>query len=106
MSSRYSAAEDEYIRENYTANTYFEIGLAINRDPRSVRERALNLGLKKNERRNWSSDECLLFLAHMTLPDSQLATMLGRKKESVAAKRVWFRRRIKVVNDELRAEHL
>jgi hypothetical protein len=102
MGKRYSKAEDDYIHLNYQRHTYFDIGLAINRDPRSVRERALLMGLKKFNRKNWSSDECITLLANSMLSNRELATMLGRNRRSVAAKRAWLINQIDVLNDTMR----
>lgn len=94
MGKRYSESEDKFIRLNYLSSTYFEIGLAIDRDPRSVRERALLIGLRKTNRREWTPDECLTFLINIMLPDRELAQLLGRNRRSVSAKRAWFRSKI------------
>jgi len=94
MGKRYSELDNQFIRLNYRSRTYFEIGLLIDRDPRSVRERARLMGLRKINRREWTHDECLTFLTNITLADRELASMLGRNKQSVSAKRAWFRRKI------------
>jgi|TARA_R110000744_G_scaffold158863_1_gene274911 hypothetical protein len=94
MGKRYSELDNQFIRLNYQALTYFEIGLLIDRDPRSVRERARLMGLRKINRREWTRDECFTFLTNITLADRELASMLGRNKQSVSAKRAWFRRKI------------
>jgi len=94
MGKRYSELDNQFIRLNYQALTYFEIGLLIDRDPRSVRERARLMGLRKINRREWTHDECLTFLTNITLADRELASMLGRNRQSVSAKRAWFRRKI------------
>ena len=94
MGKRYSELDNQFIRLNYRSRTYFEIGLLIDRDPRSVRERARLMGLRKINRREWTRDECLTFLTNITLADRELASMLGRNKQSVSAKRAWFRRKI------------
>ena len=94
MGKRYSELDNQFIRLNYQALTYFEIGLLIDRDPRSVRERARLMGLRKINRREWTRDELLTFLTNITLADRELASMLGRNKQSVSAKRAWFRRKI------------
>lgn len=94
MGKRYSELDDQFIRLNYRSSTYFEIGLLIDRDPRSVRERALLIGLRKTNRREWTRDECLTFLTNITLADRELASMLDRNRQSVSAKRAWFRRKV------------
>ena len=101
MGKRYSQSEDDYIQTNYKRHTYVEIGIAINRDPRSVRERALLMGLKKINRRDWTSDECMKFLANMVMSDNELAQMLGRNRRSVSAKRAWFRNKIQLANEAI-----
>tara|TARA_R110002096_G_scaffold435526_1_gene661195 strand:+ start:2011 stop:2325 length:315 start_codon:yes stop_codon:yes gene_type:complete len=103
MGKRYSQTEDDYIQNNYKRHTYFEISIVINRDPRSVRERALSLGLKKANRKDWTSDECLTFLSNIVLPDKELAQILGRNRRSVSAKRAWFRNKIQLANEAMRS---
>ena len=94
MGKRYSELDNQFIRLNYRSRTYFEIGLLIDRDPRSVRERARLMGLRKINRREWTRDECLTFLINMMLPDRELAKLLGRNRRSVSAKRAWFRSKV------------
>ena len=102
MARHYTSHEDSVIRENYKSNTYFEIALMIARDPRSVRERALTMGIRKQLRREWTHEERLTFLSNIQLSNRKLAEMFNRNIRSVSAKRAWFRDQIKILNEHER----
>ena len=102
MARHYTSHEDSVIRENYKSNTYFEIALMIARDPRSVRERALAMGLRKQRRKEWTHEEQMTFLSNIQLSNRKLAEMFNRNIRSVSAKRAWFRDQIKILNEHER----
>ena len=102
MARHYTADEDLFIREHYKTNTYFDVAMAIGRDPRSVRERAITLGLRKQKRKEWTHEECVKFLSNIQLSNQKLAEMFNRNPRSVSAKRAWFRSRIDILNENER----
>lgn len=88
MSSRksFTEEEDNYIRSNYLAMSYRDIGLYLDRGERSIQHRVYRLGLAKNILRRWTEEEDEFIRNSPGQPIKDVARELGRGVSEVSSR--------------------
>lgn len=81
---QYTTEEDAIIRNNYKKLSYKEISKLLNRNYRSVRDRALKLGLQKRNRKEFTNEEdAIISNLWESHTEKEIAHILNRPKGSI-----------------------
>ena len=85
--SKYTAEEDDFIRENIDRLTVAEMARKLGRTEVSVQSRRCKIGAKTQKQRKWTKEEETFLRKHRRdMSIRQIASALGRTKSSVEHK--------------------